>query len=168
MTDTTLQLLLDRAAIERAVYDYAAAIDHRDYVLLRSVLTDELHVALRPAGEVRFAGLGQDPVPMRADQFVERNRVLFIGFAGTHHQITNIRIDIDGDTAKEAAYLQATHFLPGEPDVEYSFGAFYANELERTPDGWKFARIDLSVTWERGDARMTERARTVGLQQVGA
>jgi hypothetical protein len=157
-------LLDDEREIERVALDYVAAIDQRDYALLRSVLSDEVSIRFRPEGaDVHFTGLPEGLV-LSAESYVERNRILFVGFAGTHHQLTNLRIDVQGDAARARAYLQATHFLPGERD-EYSFGAFYDNTLTRTRQGWKFTRIDLTVTWERGDHTMIERSRAVGLAQ---
>ncbi len=158
--------LHDRAAIERVIFDYAAAIDQRDYDLLRTCLDDDLMVAFRPGRpEVRFVGLGEDAVRMTANSFIERNRLLFIGFGGTHHQITNIRIDLDGDTARERSYVQAIHFMPDEPRLEYTFGAFYDNRFIRRADGWRRSSVDLTVVWERGDPTMTERARSVATRQ---
>jgi hypothetical protein len=167
MTVNTLGQLQDLGQIERLVFDYAAAIDMRDYGALRGLLADELRVGFHPAYGVAFVGLGADPVTMTAEQFVERNRILFVGFGGTHHQVTNVRVDVSGDTAREEAYLQATHFLVDDHETEYTFGAFYDNELTRTPEGWKLAKIDITVTWERGDAGLTERARTIGQAKLG-
>lgn len=151
----------DFAAVQRAMFDYAAAIDNRDYPLLRSVLADRMTVTFRSGGDVDYPGFG--PAEMTADDFVDRNRTLFLGFAGTHHQVTNVRVDIEGDTARLRAHLQAIHFFPGEPGVEYTFGAFYANELIRSASGWRIAVVDITVTWQRGDPGMTERARQAGI-----
>ncbi|WP_166875370.1 nuclear transport factor 2 family protein [Salinibacterium sp. ZJ450] len=168
MTDDRLQLLLDRSEIERVVYDYATGLDTKDWALWRSIFTDELQVKFRPAVEAAFTGLGQAWVSMTADEWVEGRRDLFTGLATTQHQMTNPRITIDGDTATCIMYMQAIHFMPGKPDIEYTLGGYYVDDLVRTPEGWKLTRVNLNVTWERGDATMLERGRALGQELVAA
>lgn len=166
MTHDMLQLLQDRSEIERVVYDYATGLDTKDWELWRSIFTDEVRVRFRPAAEGDFTGLGQDWVTMSADEWVAGRRILFSGLATTQHQMSNPRIEITGDTATCVMYMQAIHFMPGEPRVEYTLGGYYVDDLVRTPDGWKLSRVNLNVTWERGDATMLERARERGRQML--
>ncbi|WP_173922397.1 nuclear transport factor 2 family protein [Agromyces sp. Marseille-P2726] len=168
MTEDRLQLLLDRCEIERIVYDYATGLDTKDWSLWRSIFTDEVQVKFRPAAEAEFTGLGQEWVSMSADEWVEGRRVLFTGLATTQHQMSNPRITVEGDTATCVMYMQAIHFMPGAPDLEYTIGGYYIDDLVRTPEGWKLARVNLNVTWERGDATMLDRARELGRQLVAA
>lgn len=166
MTDDRIQLLLDRSEIERVVYDYATGLDTKDWHLWRSIFADEVHVKFRPAAEAAFTGLGQEWVSMSAEEWVEGRRVLFTGLATTQHQMSNPRITVDGDTAKCTMYMQAIHFMPGEPTVEYTLGGYYIDDLVRTAEGWKLTRVNLNVTWERGDATMLERGRALGRRLV--
>lgn len=168
MTDEHLQLLLDRSEIERVVYDYAAGLDTKDWALWRSIFTDEVQVKFRPAAESAFTGLGHEWLTMTAEEWVEGRRVLFSGLATTQHQMSNPRITIEGDAATCTMYMQATHFMPGRPDVEYTLGGYYVDDLVRTPQGWKLTRVNLNVTWERGDATMLESGRTLGQQLIAA
>jgi 3-phenylpropionate/cinnamic acid dioxygenase small subunit len=168
MTEHLLQQLLDQTAIERVVYDYATGLDTKDWGLWHSIFTDEVQVKFRPAADAEFTGLGQDWVSMTADEWVAGRRVLFTGLATTQHQMTNPRITVDGDTATCVVYMQAIHFMPGAPDVEYTLGGYYVDDLVRTPHGWKLARVNLNVTWERGDATMLERGRELGRQRIDA
>jgi 3-phenylpropionate/cinnamic acid dioxygenase small subunit len=162
MTDERLQLLLDYSDIQRVIYDYATGLDTKDWNLWRSIFTDAVHVKFRSAAEAEFTGLGQDWVSMTAPEWVEGRRILFSGLATTQHQMSNPRITVEGDTATCTMYMQAIHFMPGEPTAEYTLGGYYVDDLVRTPEGWKIARVNLNVTWERGDATMLERARERG------
>lgn len=164
MSDAHLQLLLDRSEIERVVYDYATGLDTKDWTLWRSIFTDEVRVKFSSTAEAAFAGLGQEWVSMTAEEWVEGRRVLFTGLATTQHQMSNPRITIDGDAATCIMYMQAIHLMPGSPDVEYTLGGYYVDDLVRTPKGWKLARVNLNVTWGRGDAGMLERGRALGQQ----
>jgi 3-phenylpropionate/cinnamic acid dioxygenase small subunit len=166
MTDAQLQLLLDRSEIERVIYDYATGLDTKDWTLWRSIFTDEVQVKFRSAAEAAFTGLGQEWVSMTAEEWVEGRRALFTGLATTQHQMSNPRTTIDGDAATCIMYMQAIHFMPGRSDVEYTLGGYYVDDLVRTPKGWKLARVNLNVTWERGDAGMLERGRALGQQLV--
>jgi hypothetical protein len=167
MADDQLQLLWDRSEIERVVFDYATGLDTKDWELWRSIFTDEVQVKFRPATESEFKGLGQDWVSMSLDEWVEGRRVLFTGLAATQHQMSNPRITVDGDAATCIMYLQAIHFMPGEPRVEYTLGGYYVNDLVRTSQGWRLARVNLNVTWERGDATILDRGRILGRQRLG-
>ncbi len=167
MTDDHMQLLLDRSEIERVVYDYATGIDTKDWDLWRSIFTETVQVQFRAAGETQFTGLGQEWNSMTLDEWVEGRRVLFTGLATTQHQMSNPRITISGDTATCVMYMQAIHFMPGEPDTEYTLGGYYVDDLVRTPQGWKLSRVNLNVTWERGDATMLDRGRQRGRELNG-
>jgi 3-phenylpropionate/cinnamic acid dioxygenase small subunit len=167
MTDDRLQLLLDRSEIERVIYDYATGLDTKDWALWRSIFTDEVHVKFRPAAEAEFTGLGQEWMSFTVDEWVEGRRVLFAGLATTQHQMSNPRITVVGDGATCVMYMQAIHFMPGEPGIEYTLGGYYVDDLVRTPAGWKLSRVNLNVTWERGDATMLERGRELGHQLLG-
>ncbi|MGO4689665.1 nuclear transport factor 2 family protein [Glaciibacter sp. 2TAF33] len=167
MTNHDVRLLLDRSEVERVVYDYATGLDTKDWTLWRSIFVEEVQVKFRPAAEAEFTGLGQEWVAMTAEEWVEGRRILFTGLATTQHQMSNPRVTIDGDSATCVMYMQAVHFMPNEPGAEYTLGGYYVNDLVRTSGGWKLARVNLNVTWERGDASMLERGRNLGRRLLG-
>lgn len=167
MADDRVKLFMDRSEVERVICDYGTGLDTKDWRLWRSIFTDEVQVKLRHAAKAAFTGLGPDWVSMTAKEWVEGRRVLFTGLATTQHQMSNPRATIDGDTATCVMYVQAIRFMPGEPDTEYTLGGYYRDDLVRTLGGWKIARVNLNVTWERGDATILERARTLGREVLG-
>ena len=72
-------------------------------------------------------------------------------FCGTHHMSTNHAIRIDGDRATTRSYLQAIHLTdPDDNTKHHDVGGWYDNELARTPDGWRFTRVELSFVWTGG------------------
>jgi len=165
--DDRVKRLMERSDIEQVIYDYATGLDTKNWRLWRSIFTDELQVKFRPAAEATFTGLGQEWITMTADEWVGGRRVLFTGLATTQHQMSNPQVTISGDTATCVMYMQAIHFLPDEPGVEYTLGGYYIDDLVRMPEGWKIARVNLNVTWERGDAAMLERGRELGRRALG-
>ena len=69
-------------------------------------------------------------------------------FSGTHHLSTNHAIQIEGDRATARSYLQAIHLTdPDDNTQHHDVGGWYDNELVRTPDGWRFTRVELSFVW---------------------
>lgn len=162
-----LQLLLDRADVERVIYDYAVGLDTKDWALWRSIYLDEVKVRFRAAGDVEFTGLGQEWIEVAAEEWVHGRRVLFTGLGATQHQMSNPRATIEGDRATCVMYVRAIHFMPGDPPgTHYTIGGYYTDQLVRTSGGWKLTHVNLNVTWELGDATMLERARVIGRELV--
>ena len=54
-------------------------------------------------------------------------------YLGTHHQITNQEVTVDGDTGHMRSYVQATHVLASDPDRLLILWAIYDDQMVRTP-----------------------------------
>ena len=59
--------------------------------------------------------------------------------------------------------MQATHFVAREPNDGldngadcWTIGGYYVNELVRSADGWKLAKITLNVTWQTGNRELSQ------------
>ena len=149
-----LQLLLDRAAISDVVHAYATGLDRRDWGLLRSIFTQKI--------EMDFRSIGLRPDSYDADDWVRDAAVLFAGFVATQHTSTNHVHDVRGDEATCTSNMQAEHFVAREPDDgltdgadRWTIGGYYTNELVRTADGWKLAKVTLNVTWQTGNREVS-------------
>jgi hypothetical protein len=61
-------------------------------------------------------------------------------YAATHHHLSNIMIDLDGDAATVISYVLAwhRHCDPNEPDFDL-YGEYH-DTWQRTPEGWRCAR----------------------------
>lgn len=158
--DPQLQLLTDRAAISDVLHRYATGLDTRDWTLYRSIFTDEV--------EMDFSSIGMAAGRVKADDWVERARVLFAGFDATQHLSANHVHDIRGDEATCTSYMRAEHFvLTSEGENYYTMGGYYINRLVRTSYGWKLAAVTLTVTWNRGNRHVLRLAARRGRERLG-
>ena len=150
MSETGLDLILDRAAISDVVHAYATGLDRRDWTLFRSIFTDSI--------EMKFDSAGIRSGTYSADAWVRSAKRLFAGFSATQHTSSNHVHDVRGDEATCVSNMQAEHFVHREEgdgladgDERWTLGGYYVNELVRQPDGWKLAEVTLNVTWRSGN-----------------
>lgn len=127
----------DRAAILELLFDYARALDDKDWQGYADLFATDAELVL-PWGEA---------VP-RHEIAADTERKLG-GFAATHHMSTNQQIRVDGDAATSRSYVQATHV--GPDGSLWILGARYDNDYRRSGDTWRFARVRLSTVWESGE-----------------
>ena len=172
MTDTDLQVLLDRAAISDVVNAYATGLDRRDWKLFRSIFTDTI--------EMDFRSVGLRVGSYDADEWVRDAARLFSGFSATQHTSTNHVHDVRGDEATCTSNMQAEHFVAREPDSSeladgadrWTIGGYYTNDFVRTAAGWKLTKVTLVVTWQTGNPDVSriafKRGRASGVSGSGA
>jgi hypothetical protein len=157
-TDATLQLLADRSEIADLVNRLGAVLDEGRFDEMRSLLVEEA-TARTPGGtaEGRDAMVAQASRNHRPEQAIQ-------------HLITNLLVDLDGDRASARANL-VVHFgpaggggsgslpespaspaspAPPVPPVEFTLGEVYRFELVRTPEGWRFTRVETTPVWMSG------------------
>ena len=127
-----MSTLEDRYDVGQIIIRYATSVDQRDMDRYGSCFTDDVVVSGFSSGDVvgRDAWVG----------FVEK---ALGSFEGTHHQITNQEITVDGDAAHMRSYVQATHELARDPDHLLILYAIYDDRLVRTDDGWKITHHEL-------------------------
>jgi hypothetical protein len=69
-------------------------------------------------------------------------------FEGTAHVLTNIHIELDGDSARSRSYVTAWHWVKktgqqegGHPrEADFCGVGVYKDELRRLSDGWRITR----------------------------
>ncbi|HUN35657.1 MAG TPA: nuclear transport factor 2 family protein [Trebonia sp.] len=147
--------LTDRAEITDAIYRYAAGLDHGDVALLESALTEDAVVDLSAA----TSKLGLDFPVLAPRDVVVGALASAVGPLDTSHSITNVRIDLAGDTATVRCYAQANHYLPGEgPQPDRTRHALMMNRYtaEMTRDGqrWRIRRLLIDCAWFDGDPQV--------------
>jgi ketosteroid isomerase-like protein len=118
-----LARLLDERAIERLILDYAALLDAVDAEGLAAC----------------FAEDGRANRPTAPDDFVEGRAALLAAFKArpprqARHVFANIRVDLDGDSARASSQVLLFTAADKPPLV-----GSYADKLVRTPEGWRFA-----------------------------
>ena len=127
MTEATLQQLVDRSEIADLVNRLGLVLDEGRFDEMRSLLVEDA-TARTPGGtaEGRDAMIAQAGRNHRPEQPIQ-------------HVITNLLVDLDGDRAAVRANL-----------VEFTLGEVYHFGLVRTPEGWRFSRIETSPVWTSG------------------
>jgi hypothetical protein len=145
------QLAHDRFEIADALHRYAFGLDHGDADSLESALTEDCRFDFRPAGkklEIDF------PLLMGRDAILHGVLPL-IGPLDTSHSVSNLQIEITGDTASLYAYVLSQHFLPREGSRRGSEYALLMNRydcnLMRDRDKWRFKRMIIDNVWALGN-----------------
>jgi hypothetical protein len=138
----------DRAAALDVLARFAHGIDGRDWVLYRSVFTDEVDIdytSYRPGSRERMA----------ADDWVDRARRLFPGLDATQHLLANAWVQSDGEGVRVQTSMRADHFLDG---ARYTLGGSYVHLLIPGGGTWRILGVTLTVSWSEGDRQMLARA----------
>ena len=139
-----LQWLVDRALISDLLYSFASCLDARDYAGYAANYVDGGYIELPDPLSTTGATwrMTKDKMPEMMPHGLSK-------YTGTHHISTNHQIRIDGDQASSRSYLQAVHVGP-TPFEHWDAGGWYDCTYRRTPEGWKFVTVKLSVLWMNG------------------
>jgi hypothetical protein len=158
MTDASLQVLLDKSALDDLIYTQAMALDQRDWPTYRTCFADVVdfdfseHIG-RVTGQPGV-GIATDP-----DAWVENVRSCVPGFDATMHSVTNVVHKVAGDQAKSDCLVTAEHFLNNDSgDRSITASGIYNFQSIRTPAGWKLKTWRLKVLWYRGNPSLYLRA----------
>jgi 3-phenylpropionate/cinnamic acid dioxygenase small subunit len=119
----------DREQITDLISRLGRWLDDKQFDDSRSVLTEDVTVST-PGGQAE----GLERVVAQAS----RNHQV-----PTQHLITNVLVDIDGDTAAATANLLVT-FARDTLDQQ---GERYRFDAARTPEGWRLRRIEVTPIW---------------------
>lgn len=151
--EAQVRLLLDREEIADVMVRYGYSFDMKDWGLHRSCFTDEIEMDF--SASIGGGGLTRH----RADEWVSLVRPFFERLHATQHIATPLKIVIDGDAATCVSLLHAQHHLPDAKGgaVQRMIG-YYENTLNRTPDGWKIARMVQHIRWNEGNWHIFEMA----------
>ncbi|HEY5334026.1 MAG TPA: nuclear transport factor 2 family protein [Solirubrobacterales bacterium] len=146
-TEATLEVrvgeLADRLAITDVLYQYATALDSRDWDLLRSCFTAD-----GVADFLEFGGVNEG-----RDAIVELCGGVLSGLDSSQHLIGNPRVRLEGDRAMSVCYFQAQHFLASPAGGNtYLVGGRYEDRHRRTEEGWQIAHRTLRCSWQDGNA----------------
>src|SRR5205823_3766852 len=115
---------------------YARGVDDNDWDLYRSVFTDDAYIDYSSAGAA--AGPRDEVAAWLAQAFAT--------IPWSQHYVTNVEIELDGDTAKVRAMFYNPMQLPGMDEPSFC-GGFYHHDLVRTAAGWKSTRLVEENRW---------------------
>lgn len=137
--DPRLQRLLDKDEIGELLLSFVAALDGKDWQAYGDTFAEN--------GE--FTIMGQKRIG-RAEIVAGPERDL-ARFGIVQHFSANQRIEVRGDEATASHYLIAVHGLDAaDPSTHTDVGGRYDCRCVRTPEGWKFAEVVLTVFWTAG------------------
>ncbi|MFF0437194.1 nuclear transport factor 2 family protein [Streptomyces sp. NPDC004327] len=143
--------LKDRAEIADALYRFGLGQDIKDKDLFASAFAPDAELDFRPAAAKWGA---EPPLMVGRDTIVTTILALFAGRVDTTHQVTNIRVTLDGDTAHATALVEAQHLLTADHATHALLKNPYDVELVRDgEDGerWVIRRLRIENTWYTGD-----------------
>ncbi|KQU07172.1 hypothetical protein ASG56_06435 [Rhodococcus sp. Leaf7] len=143
----------DHQEITKLMARFARGIDLRDWDMYRSVFTDDIEIDYTSYR----AGNGG---PFKADDWVQRGRMLFPGLAASQHFLSNLDITVDGDSGTVISYVRAEHVLPNTAgDAMFTIGGYYTDSLRRVDGEWKICKKQLTVLWNSGNPQILAMAR---------
>jgi ketosteroid isomerase-like protein len=120
----------DKEQIAEVLIRYATGIDSKDWPLLRTCWTDDVHVDYGEVG--RYSGI---------DAITDLMAQLHNGMGPTYHRLSNLAVNVDGDRAVARSYVLAhLQAVPGDPASWVEALGHYDDELVRTPEGWRIAK----------------------------
>src|SRR6266404_2135088 len=130
--------LCARADIVDTQHRYALGIDRRDWQLYRSVFADSVWFDFT-------SWYGEEPLELRADDWVARVAARQSGFDATQHQMSNHIVTLAGSNAACITYIIARHCLRvGGEDHVQAIGGYYSNQLARISGAWKITHCTLN------------------------
>lgn len=145
MTDPAVQALLDRAAILDVLARYCRGVDRCDAETLKSAYWPD---ALDDHGT--FNG--------NAMEFVDGLVPALRGMDRTMHAISNMLIELTGETATAETYCHAYHEF-SDPDggkVEMVVGGRYLDRFEKRGGEWRIAHRLYVMDWNRNGPSTAE------------
>ncbi len=131
-----IQSAHDKLEIHELLARYARSVDDKDWDLYRSVFTADAHIDYTSAGAI--AGSLDEVAGFLAE--------VFTTIPWSQHHITNIEVDLDGDTARVRAMFYNPLQLPGMDEPSFC-GGNYHHEMVRAADGWKSRRLVEESRW---------------------
>lgn len=130
----------DRFSIIAVLDRYSECLDQRDWAGLAAVFTDDVEFDFEAWTEK-----GLEPVSKQIRSYLD-------GCGPSQHLLGNYRIRLDGDRASSKCYCRVMHFgKAAHAGKTYETWIEYADELVRTPAGWRSRRRTGRAWMHQGD-----------------
>ncbi len=151
MSTDLAQLAHDRYEIADALHRYAFGLDHNDAHALASAFAEDCVFDFKSAR----AKLGVGFNKLTGRQAVVETLLPILGPLDTSHTVSNLQIEINGDSATLHAYVMAQHFMPREGSRADSENALLMNryncDLVRDGEQWRFKSVTIDNAWAQGN-----------------
>jgi len=143
--------LNDEREIGRLITQLARAQDAKDRDAYRRCFTDAIEIDMPTIP-------GWQPTTMPSEEWADRAISILAGFDATHHRLSNLLIDVDGDTASASVDVSALHWVQdAEPDT-LTIGGRYRMSLERSGTGWLISRRAMEIRYQIGNPDLMRKA----------
>ena len=151
MSTDLAQLACDRYEIADTLHRYAYGLDHGDADALASAFTEDCLFDFKSARAK--LGIGFNKLTGRAA--IVETLLPILGPLDTSHTVSNLQIEINGDSATVHAYVMAQHFMPREGSRADAENALLMNrydcDLVRDGQKWRFTRVTIDNAWAQGN-----------------
>ncbi|MDJ0346873.1 nuclear transport factor 2 family protein [Streptomyces sp. H10-C2] len=147
-TEELVRELKDREEIIDALYRFGLGQDLKDRELFASSFAADAELDFRPAAAKWGA---QSPLMAGRDTIVDIILGMFTGRVDTSHTVTNPRVQVEGDTARLTALVEAQHLLTADHSRNALLKNLYAVDLVRDGERWVMRRIHIDNIWYTGD-----------------
>ncbi|WP_193073761.1 nuclear transport factor 2 family protein [Pseudomonas sp. FME51] len=138
--DKAMHVLLDKQAIYEVLVRYCRGADRCDETLIRSVYHDDAY-----DDHGYWRGSGSDFARFVSARLAAAN-------VATTHSISNVLIEVDGDSARSESQVVATLIRKDRPRLADVMGARYLDRLSRRNDEWKIDQRTVVLDWHKVDA----------------
>ena len=103
---------------------------------------------------------GIEPDEPAGPDLVAEWRGVLTGLDAHQHLLGPPVVTVAGDEARAAAHVVGTHVLDGDPGSPWVVGGTYRFGLQRDGGRWRIVAVTLDTSWQTGDGRLLERARS--------
>ncbi|WP_336951210.1 nuclear transport factor 2 family protein [Sphingobium aromaticivastans] len=138
-SDIPLPDVDDERRIQRAHYEYARALDERDWAALDHIFADNC-----------VARYGDDAPLCGRAAIVAGVRRYLDGCGPTQHMIGNITVALEEDGLTSRAAVRAAHRARDDDRIFWSI-AHYSSQWIATPRGWRARIWRMDVDFNHGD-----------------
>ncbi|MCG9875295.1 MAG: nuclear transport factor 2 family protein [Leptospiraceae bacterium] len=141
-------LIEEKASIENLRYQWAQALDEKNWDSLGNLFLDEV--------DTDYSAYGLQPSKMTREQLVG---ILKHSFSReglkTQHLYSNFRIKIDGDIAFCRSNFIGNHHISNyEGGENFYLHGEYMDIFQRTSSGWKFKSLQLGIFFMTGNPQI--------------
>jgi SnoaL-like protein len=146
--ESVLREIADRHEIVDALHRFAFGRDLGDHDLFRSAFTPDAEFDFRPAATK--CGL-EVPLMTGIDMIAG---IVLDPRLHTTHTVGNCRVELDVDTARLTALVEAQH-LPADDHSRHALlKNVYAVELVRDGERWLMSKVHIDNIWFTGDPQV--------------
>ena len=146
--DTSFATPADEARVVGVISAVAIYADNRDFKPLERFFA--------PQTTIDYTSLwGGAPQNFAPEALMNIWGNLLPGFDATRHELSDIRVQTNTDTATATANVRATHWLG---DRTWTVAGSYDYALIRSQTGWQVSRMVFRLTEETGNRSLVEEA----------